>query len=74
MVCSYSDIMVASCACSSELANEMGDTEESTCPILAGELFIMALSHRARHVLVSLSQLNFLGGKAVSPNGIVKRD
>lgn len=34
----------------------------------------MALSHRARHVLVSLSQLNFLGGKAVSPNGIVRRD
>lgn len=34
----------------------------------------MALSHRARHVLVSLSQLNFLGGKAVRPDGIVKRD
>ena len=34
----------------------------------------MALSHQARHVLVSLSQPNFLGGKAVSPDGIVKRD
>lgn len=31
MVCSSSDIMVTFCACSSQLANKMGDTEKLTC-------------------------------------------